>query len=76
MKFIIRGVYIYIKNSKIAIMKNELINLPIGAMGVTLGSMSLANAFGFLGVNFLKHLFMNLGFLVIISGFLKLILYP
>lgn len=65
-----------IKSNKIVIMKNELINLPIGAIGATLGSVSLANAFGFLGVDFLKHIFMNFGLLIIISGFLKLILHP
>lgn len=64
----------------IVLKENKIIrlleNMPVGAMGVTLGSVSLSNAFGFLGIYSLQLVLMNLGFLVLLCGLFKMILHP
>lgn len=64
------------QKSKFAIMKNELIHLPVGVMATLLGSITLANVFGLLGINSLKHIVVNFGLIIILAGFAKLFLYP
>lgn len=63
-------------SNNISILKEKIKGLPIGVMATLLSVLTLSNIFATLGFNSLKHIVMNLGIIVIIFGFLKLILYP
>lgn len=58
------------------ILKDSIVNMPIGIIATMLGFITMSNVFGILGINSLKHVSVHAALIIIFFGFLKLFLYP